>query len=228
VSQAGVVTRLAVRELWISFRLLALLAAYVAVGAIVALLPAPAPTTLTRFAVGLAAAMIVGSAIAADALSTERMLGRAGWLVTRSISRATLLVGWFAALAGVTLVGLAAAGILGWLAVASPFPPVAPVAFAAVMAGVGAMCLAGVAVGLLLGTVLQRLFSAAATLFVGVMVVATGLAVAPGSAVPLTALADLATLDRPIGDGIRGAGIFLALAGAALVAARVAIGRVDL
>jgi ABC-type transport system involved in multi-copper enzyme maturation permease subunit len=228
MSQAGVVTRLAVRELWISFRLLALLAAYVGVGAIVALLPAPPGTTLIRFSVGLAAAMIVGCAITADALSTERALGRTGWLVTRSISRATLLVGWFAAVAGVTLLGLGAAGLLGWLAIASPIAPVTPLAFAVVLGGVAAMCLAFVAVGLLIGSMLRPFFSAAAAMVVGVVAVTVGVSVAPGSVLPLAALADLVVLNRPIGDGIQGAGTFLAATGAALVAARLALGRVDL
>ncbi len=229
MSQAGVVTRLAVRELWISFRLLALLAAHVGVGAMVALLPAPdATTTLTRLSVGLAAAVVVGCGIAADALATERALGRAGWLVTRSISRGTLLLGWFTALAGVTLLGLGAAGILGWLAISSRTPPVALAAFAAMLAGVAAMSLAGVAVGLLLGALLPRWVANVAVLGVGCLVLGAALIVGPSAAVPLAALGDLATLKRPIGDGIRGAGIFLAVAGTAMVAAHVALGRADL
>ena len=55
MSQTGVVTRLALRELWISFRLLALLAVYVGAGAFVALLPAPMATVLVRLAIGVAA-----------------------------------------------------------------------------------------------------------------------------------------------------------------------------
>jgi ABC-type transport system involved in multi-copper enzyme maturation permease subunit len=229
VSQAGVVARLAVRELWISFRLLALLAAYVGVGAIIALLPASAAAiTLTRLSVGLGAAIVVGCVIAADALSTERALGRAGWLVTRSISRATLLLGWFVAVASVTLLGLGAAGILGWLAISSPVPPAEAAAFAAVLAGVAAMSLAALAVGFLLGSMLRRSLAIVAALVVGCLLIGAAFTVAPSSVVPLATLADLAMLERPIGDGIRGAGVFLAVAGAAMVAARVAIGRVDL
>lgn len=228
MSQAVVVTRLAIRELWISFRLLALLAVHVGVGAVVALLPAPPTTTLTRLSVGLAAAMVIGCVIAADALSTERALGRAGWLVTRSISRATILIGWFVALAGVSLVGLAAAGVLGWLAVTRPVPPVEPAAFVAVVAGIAAMCITAVAVGLLVGSLLRPFGAAVAALVLGVGVVAGAVVLGPGSAVPLVALRDLPTLERPIGIGLQGAGIFLAVAAAALVAARAALGRVDL
>lgn len=229
MSQAGVVTRLAVRELWISFRLLALLAAFVGVGAIIAVLPEPSSaTTLVRLAVGLGVATVVGCAIAADALSTERALGRAGWLVTRSISRATLLLGWFGALAGVTLLGLGAAGIIGWLAISSPLPPVEPAAYAAVLAGVAAQSVAALAVGLLLGTLIRRHVATVAAMAVGSLGIGAALVAGPGGVVPLSALADLGTLERPIGDGLRGAGIFLAVAGTTMVVARVAFGRVDL
>jgi hypothetical protein len=75
---------------------------------------------------------------------------------------------------------------------------------------------------------LRPFFSAAAAMVVGVVAVTVGVSVVPGSILPLAALADLVVLDRPIGDGIQGAGTFLAATGAALVAARLALGRVDL
>ena len=78
MSQLPVVTRLAVHELWISFRLLVVLAGYVGAGTVVALLPAPLPTTLLRLAVGVATAMSLGAIVAAWSLSRERALGRAG------------------------------------------------------------------------------------------------------------------------------------------------------
>jgi hypothetical protein len=73
VSQTLVVTRLAVRELWITFRMLALLAAYVGVGAAVALLPAPPGVTLVRLSIGLGVAIVVGTAIAAEGIAAERV-----------------------------------------------------------------------------------------------------------------------------------------------------------
>jgi hypothetical protein len=228
VSQTGVVTRLAVRELWISFRLLALLVAYVGVGALVALLPAPAATILARLSVGLTVAMIVGAGIAADALSTERVLGRAGWLVTRSITRGTVLVGWFLALAGVTLVGLGAAAMLGWLAATASLPTLQPTPYAAVVGGVAAIGLAAVAMGLLLGVMLPPLPAMVTAVVVGVVVAGVSHLVLPAGVVPLTALGELATLDRPVGIGMQGAGIGLAVTAVMLVLARVAIGRMDL
>lgn len=224
MTSTGIVTRLAVRELWISFRLLALLAAYVGVGALVALLPAPAPTTLARLSVGLAAAMIVGGGVAADALSTERRLGRAGWLVTRSVTRGTVVMGWFIALAGVSLIGLVAAAALGWLAASSI--PATP--YLAVVGGVSAMCLAAVALGLLLGTLLEPVPAMIVAVAVGLLAAAVAYLLLPATAVPLAALAGLHELDLPVAAGVRGAGIGLATTAAALVLARLALERADL
>jgi ABC-type transport system involved in multi-copper enzyme maturation permease subunit len=228
VSETATVTRLAVRELWISFRLLALLAAYVAAGAVVALLPAPVSVTLGRLSLGLGAAIIIGSAIAAGALSTERSLGRAGWLVTRSISRSTLVVGWFIALGATSVVGLAAAGTLGWLAVSGPLSPIDSAAFAAVLIGAGAMGLAGIAIGLALGAVLRPLLAMLAALVLGAGTVAAFHLLVSGFALPVTVLGDLAAADRPVADGIRGAGACLMATAVALVLARLGLGRMDL
>ena len=228
MNQTGVVAWLAVRELWISFRLLALLTVYVGAGALVALLPAPGPTALARLAAGLAAAMIVGSGIAAGSLGLERVLGRAGWLVTRSITRGTLLMGWFVALAAITLIGLVAAGSLGWLAASTVAAPLELGPFAVVVAGVAAMSLAAVAVGLLLGSVLGPRPAMIAALAVGILVEAAAYALLPPTIVPLAALAQLQALDRPIAAGVQGAGIALAVTAVTLVLARLALGRVDL
>lgn len=228
MSQTGVVAWLAVRELWISFRLLALLAAYVGVGALVALLPAPAATMFTRLAIGLAAAMIVGAGIAAYSLSTERALGRAGWLVTRSITRGTLLIGWFVALAGVSLIGLVAASALGWLAASTVASALELGPFAAVVAGAAATSLATLAIGLLVGALLAPLPAMIVAVVVGLLLGAAIMTVLPETIVPLAALAELSTLDRPVAAGVQGAGIALAVTAVGLVLARVALGRVDL
>jgi hypothetical protein len=228
VSETTTVARLAVRELWISFRLLALLAAYVAAGAVVALLPAPISVSLERLSLGLGAAIIIGSAIAAGALSTERVLGRAGWLVTRSISRSTLVVGWFIALGGASFIGLAAAGTLGWLAISGPLSPIAPAGFAAVLIGAAAMGLAGIAIGLALGAVLRPLLATLGALALGAGTVAAFHVLVSGFALPVTVLSDLAVVDRPVADGVRGAGACLLATAVALGLARLGLGRMDL
>jgi hypothetical protein len=224
VSATGTVTWLAVRELWISFRLLALLTAYVGVGALVALMPAPSSITLALLAVGLAVAVIVGAGIAAAALSTERRLGRAGWLVTRSIARGTVVMGWFAALAGISLAGLIAAAVLGWVAAS----PIQPTAFLAIFAGVASTSLAALAIGLLIGALLDPIPAMFTVVAVCLLAAAAAFYLLPAAAVPLAALAELGRIERPVAAGVQGAGIGLAITAGALILARIALGRADL
>jgi ABC-type transport system involved in multi-copper enzyme maturation permease subunit len=168
--------------------------------------------------------MIVGAGIAADAISTERRLGRTGWLVTHSITRGTVVMGWFVALAGISLVGLVAAAVLGWLAAS----PIQPTPFMATITGVASTSLAAIAVGLLLGSLLDPLPAMLAAVAVGLLVAAAAFIALPAAAVPLVALAELDRLERPVATGVQGAGIGLAITAAALVLARVALGRADL
>jgi hypothetical protein len=227
VTRTGVVTGLAVRELWVSFRLLVLLAAYVGAGAVVALVPAPVTTVLQRLAIGLMVAGIAGMAIAAWSLGVERAQGRIGWLVTRSIPRQTVVIGWFVALATVSTAGLAAAAALGWVAVApSPFRP-DPSGYVAVVTGVAAWTWAAIAIGVLLGSLLRPAFALVAAVLVGLLAAEVGW-IADTALIPLQAVARLLDLERPIATGLQGAGIGLAIAAAALVLARAALARADL
>jgi ABC-type transport system involved in multi-copper enzyme maturation permease subunit len=228
VSQTGVVTRLVLRELWISFRLLFLLAAYVGAGALVALIPAPLPTVLQRLAVGVAAAMIAGASIAAWSLSRERALGRAAWLATRSVPRWTILVGWFVALALITLLGLIAVGALGWLAASTPVVRLDPLAFGATFAAIACGALGLLALGLLIGTFLRPLAAGLAAAVLSVAIVGAAWLALPRIAIPIEALALLPELARPISVAIQGAGAGLAVAAVLLLVARVAMDRVDL
>jgi hypothetical protein len=232
VSQATVVTRLAVRELWITFRLLALLAGFIGVGALVALLPAPLPTVMERLALGLGAASILAGALAAWSFSDERARGRAAWLVTRSVSRGTLLGGWFAALASLALAGTAVAGLLGWLTASAVSLRLDPGAFAAVFAGAAATVPVGIAVGLLIGTVLRGPLAVGAT-----VAIVTGLGalawLAPGAGelVPGAALVDLAALREGATaqvTGLRAAGAALVTTALLLGLARLVLERAEL
>lgn len=224
----AVIARLALRELWISYRLLLVLAVYIGVGAVVALIPAPLPTTFERLAIGIGAATLVVAATAAGSISVERSLGRAGWLVTRSIGRGTLLVGWFMALSGVMLAGLGAAGVLGWLAASSAGTRVEPRAYAATLAGIAATAVAAIALGLLLGCLLRPRTAVLAAIVVCLAIgVALWLGI-PGIRMPVVALMELPRLARPIAVGLQGTGVCLAAAGAILVVARIVFARVDL
>lgn len=232
MSQATVVARLAVRELWITFRLLVLLAGFIGVGALIALLPAPLPTVLERLAIGLGAASILAGAIAAWSFSDERARGRAAWLVTRSVSRGTLLGGWFAALAGVALAGTGITGLLGWLTASGVSLRLDAGAFAGPLAGVAATVLAAIALGLLLGTMLRR-----PAAIVVMVAIATGLGAlawfvpGAGELVPGAAMVDVASVREGLAadvGALRAAGAALVATALLLAAARLVLERAEL
>ncbi len=230
MSQAGVVTRLAVRELWITFRLVVLLVAFVAVGATVALLPAALSVTMERFAAGLGAATLLVGATAAWSIADERAHGRAGWLVTRSVSRGTFLGGWFAAITAIALIGLGAAAVLGWLAASGVSLRLDPVAYAALLAAVAATIVAAVALGLLSGTLLGPRLAAVASIGVSMALAAVAWLL-PGWSVPATAFVDLAALTEGtavLAAAWRSAGVALLVAAVLLGLARLALNRAEL
>lgn len=228
MSQTTIVTGLAVRELWISFRLLLLLAAYVGAGAAAALLPASLPATLVRLAIGVSMAMVAGAAVAAWSLSRDRLLGRAGWLATRSVPRGTILAGWFVALAAISGLGLIAVGLLGWLAVATPVSRLDPVAFAATCGAIGCSSLALLALGLLLGTLLRPPAAAMGAAVASALIIGVAWLALPGIATPVEALMQLAHLPVPISVAAQGSGASLAAAAVLVFVAHVALERVDL
>lgn len=224
----AVVSRLALRELWISFRLLLLLAAYVAAGAAVALLPAPLSTTLVRLAVGLAVAIVVGAAVAAWSLSRERELGRAAWLATHAVPRASILLGWFVPLGAVSVIGLAASGMLGWLAASASIARFGPFVFGVTVATIATLALAMLALGLVLGVLLRPFPAVVATAVICALFLAAPWLVVPTLVLPIEALARLTDLTRPVATSVQGAGAGLAASGVLLLAGRSAFERVDL
>lgn len=235
MSGTATVARLALRELWITFRLVVMLAAFVAAGALVALLPAPLPVLLERLAIGLGLAILVVTALAALTMADERRNGRVGWLVTRSVTRGGVLAGWFVALAGVAGAGVGVAGLLGWLAASTVTIQLDAPAFAAAIVAVGATALAAISVALLVGTVVPgRLAGVAAGLLVlGLGVLAWLAPWAEGVAadlVPGAALVALTGSGEGAGSGVawRSAGAALVAAALALVLARAALERTDL
>jgi ABC-type transport system involved in multi-copper enzyme maturation permease subunit len=243
VSRLLTVTGLALRELWISFRLLA------AVGAvIVSALPAalvsgasPGPlgsdwTPLRLFAVGLAAAVAVVAALAAIALAGERRRGTIGWLVSRSVPRSLVVLGWFCAFAIVLLLGLAPAGLLIWFSLGGDTESLGgPLALAIPLVAAWAAGAAAVAVGLLLGSRLPGHAAGLATLaLVGAALVpaaagiAPDLAASPAPAAGLAVLGVLLETARPVADSLRSAGLSLVIAAAVLVLGAAALGNADL
>lgn len=223
MSQSGVVARLAVRELWITFRLLLLVAGFVAMAAAVALLPAPLPDVMQRLGLGLGVAVIVTATITAWSFAEEVSRGRAGWLVTRSVSRSTLLAGWFLAVAALVMLGIGVAGILGWLTASGVSLRLDPTTFALAMLAVAATALLAVAVGLLVGIVAPPGVAVVVGLLVGVMAgtlawvtPVAGELIPGGAMVHLAAMretgASHAALWRSTGSALLGTALALGLA----------------
>ncbi len=224
----AVVARLAVRELWMSFRLLILLAAYLGAGALVAAVPASSSTVLQRLAVALAIAAVAGSSIAAWSLSHERGLGRLGWLVIRSVQRRTILMGWFASLALVTAAGVAGAGVLGWAAFGGPTGQTSPTVFGLAIVASAAGAVALQALGLAVGSVLRPWLASVLAGALSAIVIIGGWVALPALALPVEAVADLLQLERPISISLQGAGASLGVTAVLLLVAAHALGRADL
>ena len=232
MSQAGVVARLAVRELWISFRLFVIIAAFIAAGTLVALLPAPLPVAASRLAVGLAAATLMAAAVAAASIAEERRAGRAGWLVTRSLARPSLVAGWFVAVASIALVGLAGASLLGWLTFSSVTLRLEAGGFVSLAAGLAATLVAAVGLGILAGTVLPVRTAVVATIVAATSAGALAWFVSPDpTLVPGGAFVALARISEPgtaLGPGLRATGIGLGCAALVLAIGHVAVERAEL
>ena len=80
---------------------------------------------MARLAAGLGLAIAVAAAVAAWSLAEERVAGRAGWLVTRSVPRATLpRAAGSSPSSCVPAIGLAVGALLGWLTIPGARPTV--------------------------------------------------------------------------------------------------------
>lgn len=232
MSQGVLVTRLAVRELWMTFRLLIVLVAFVGVSAVVVLVPAPPSTVLARLAAGLGVSTIIAAGVAGWSVAAERSAGRAGWLVTRSVARASLLAGWFCGIGLIVLSGILGAGLLGWLAVLGVPNRIDPAAFVLVLAAIVASAASAVAMALLAGALLPaRVAGLISILAAGATAVATWAVApadprAPGSGFWL--MTELTSHRATVADGLQASGSGLLLAGLILVLARIAFERADL
>ena len=230
MSQAGLVARLAWRELWITFRMLLVLVAFVGVGALIVLLPGSPAAIFERAAIGLGAATVVVAAVTAWSVADERLSGRTGWLVTRSVSRGTYLLGWFGAVLSVSVVGLIAAGFLGWMAAASGLGPLEPVELAAAVGAIAAGVAAATALGLLSAT-LARPLPAAIVAALGCVAVGAAALAIPGVAallLPQAVLAEVAAPGSVVNDAMRSAGLALIVCAVLLSVARLAVERAEL
>lgn len=233
MSQALTVARATLRDLWMTLRLLVVLVAFIGTSAVVGLVPAPPSATLERLALGLAAATVASTAVSAWTMAEERLSGRAGWLVTRSVSRVTYLVGLFGGLAAVTTAGVVALVLIGWTTTFNLVVRVEPAAIGAVMLAVATMVTAAVALGLAAGALLRPLPAAivasAAVVAIGAGAVLSdwgSVLALPGQA--LTLLTDLLASPAVLPDALRLAGGGMVATAVVLVLAGVAIERAEL
>lgn len=235
-----VVTGLALHELWISFRLLLVIAAILLASLPAALLPhaltpglAGAPPDAARwYSLALAGALLLAAVIASVTLARERRGGTAGWLVGRAVPRATVLLAWFTAFALVVIAALVPAAVVGWLSLENTLPPTGPVPFLAAAGGAAAAGMAALALGLLAGAILQPFAAALATLLLagppllGAATGQWGWVALPGGG--LEVLAGLASERRPIADALQAAGIALAICAVLLFVSMAVFERAEL
>lgn len=230
---------LALRELWISFRLLAVVGVLLLAGLPVALLPhavTPAlpdglPDPLAAFALALSGALALVAGMAAATLASERRRGTAGWMAARAVARATIVLAWFIAFGLLLAFGLVPSALVAWFALETMLPGGAWPLVAATVA-VGCTGLASLAVGLLAGSLLPTWPAAVlSTLALAGLLLAATTGQLGAWGLPVGGLEVLAILDtaaRPVADALRAAGAALGVAAVVLVLAVVAFERADL
>ena len=232
-------TSMAMHEMWISFRMILVVAVPVVGGIGAILLPEDfsGVTALGGagfwFAVAACAAIGIASGVAALTMAHERRRGTVAWMAVRAVPRSVVLMSWFAAL-GILLVGGIALGSVGpWLAAlerAETQPDLLP--FAAAVASTATAGLACIAGGLLLGTFLRVLpatliaLALAVPILVASIVLPTGGQVLPTGGIAL--LAHLDSASRPLGQALQSGGAALAVAAVLLVLASAGLERANL
>lgn len=232
-------TRMALHEMWLSFRLIPLVGLPLVGGMLVTVVP---PELAGETAVGGAGfwyavtagvAICLASGLAAATMAHERRRGTVAWMAVRAVPRSAVLVSWFLAFAMLLIVGIALGSFGAWLAAisrAETTPDAFP--FAAAVAATSGAALAGVAAGLLIGTVLPAWPAALLAIALSAIVVAATVASPLGAmALPTGGIGLLAHLDafgRPLAGALQSAGAALAAAAVLLVLAGAGLERSDL
>ena len=232
-------TRMALHELWISFRLIPLVGIPVVGGMLVSTIP---PEFAGETAVGgagfwyavvVAVTACIASGLAALTMAHERRRGTTAWMAVRAVPRASVLFSWFLAFAILLTLGLALGSVGAWLAaIARAEAPPDAIPFSAAVGASAATAMAGVAVGLLIGTTFRTLPATLLALAVSSPLVALAFLV-PLSVIPLPlgGLGLLTHLDsavRPVAGALQSAGAALAAAAVLLVVGATALERSDL
>lgn len=232
-------TGMALHEMWISFRLIAVIGLPL-LGGLLAIVVPPDLAGVTAvggagfwYAVGACVAIVVASGLAAGTMAHERRRGTVAWMAVRAVPRSAILLSWFVAFGLLLAAGIVLGSIGAWLAAlarAEAAPDAVPFA-SAVGATLGA-ALACVAGGLLVGTFLPTIPATLLAAVLGVVVLAAAIGTAPGGLPsPTGGIGLLAHLDgasRPVGDALRSAGAALAATAILLVLAGAGLERSDL
>ncbi len=240
MSRFRTLVALALRELWISFRLLLVLALLLIAGLPAALLPRPltpdlagaTPDPLEWLAIGLAAALSLVAGISAATNAAERTPGSAGWMVARTVPRTSIVLAWFAAFATLLVLGLLPAAFLAWVSLGAAVPPAGPLPLIAAVGSTVCCGLAAIALGLLMGSLVPPW---PALVLATVPVAALLLLATTGQggwwtlpAGGLGILAQLDTASRPVADALRAGGAALGVAAVTLGLGAAAFERADL
>lgn len=239
MSRLRTLSWMAVRELWISFRLILVLGLPL-LGGLLAIVVPPDLAGVTAvggagfwYAVGASVAIAITAGLSAYTLARERRRGTLAWMAVRAVPRSAVFVSWFVALGLLLAAGIVLGSVGAWLAAlgrAEATPDAIPFA-AAVGASIGAGLVA-IAVGLLAGTLLPTIPATALALVVAAALLAAAIATAPGGLPsPTGGIALLAHLDgtsRPVADALRSAGAALAATAVLLVLGVVGLERSDL
>jgi len=232
VSLFPAVTWLAVRELWISFRLITIIALFLLAGALVALLPGLGQRQpASWYAIGLTVASAAAGGLTAAILSVERRRGTAAWLASRAVPRVTLLVGWFIAVLAAAVAGFIPGSALAWFTIMPASPALDPQRFAVGLLAAGSGSLACLALGMLTCALLPPARATLLTLLVCAAAAAGSLAVPDArSLTPATGYFLLAEVPTgwPLGRALQAIGIGLATTALLLAAAGLALERADL
>ena len=188
------VARLTLREVWISYRLLAFVAALGTAGLVVPLAalwlprlidasrPPPSTTTaLTWYGLALGVIAVLLAISAARTFARDRVRGTAAWLLATPIRRGAFYAGWLLAFAVVALSGMAISAATAWLTLGSFGGAPDPLTFTIASVAAFAFLLVAAAIGLVCGALLPR---APAAVVAGLL---TAASVAAGVLLPTAA-----------------------------------------
>lgn len=230
---------MALHEMWISFRLIAVLAVPL-LGGLLAVVVPPGVVGVTAvggaafwYAAGVGVAIAVAGGMAAGTLASERRRGTVAWMAVRAVPRSAVLFSWFVAYGLILAAGIVVGSIGAWLAAVSraeATPDALPYA-AGVVATIGTG-LAVVALALLVGTLLRTLPAMVLATVAGALLLAAALLLAPGG-IPsptggISLLAHLDTVSRPVAEALRSTGLALITTAVLLALGVIGIERADL